>query len=453
METIWIELVLIAVAILANGFFAGSEIALVSARISRLVGLRQDATAGAATAMRLKENPESFLATIQIAITAVGTLASAVGGATAVEALTPWLAGLGVPGVREWAEPMALGIVILSITYCSLVFGELVPKAIALRNPERMASLVAPVIAWLSRASVLAVRALTMSTSAVLRMLGQSRVQESPFVSEEEVRYLVREGAAKGIFEKVEEELVHNVFEFADTTVREIMTPHPHIRALDIATPASEVLRKAVEIGHSRIPVYRETEEQTVGIVLLKDLLRAAAGATPPDLAGLVREPFFVPETARISFLLREFQRHRQNLALVVDEYGSVAGLVTLEDVLEEIVGEIREEGEGTTPAFAQHLPDGSYVLDGLASIRDVRERLALPVAESERYHTVAGFLIDALQAIPTSGASVTAAGYRWTVVEVHGPKVIKVRVERDQQCSPPHVLGPQLDTNAQDRS
>ncbi len=431
METIWIEIVLIAVAILANGFFAGSEIALVSARISRLAQLRQEAIAGAATAMSLKENPERFLATIQIAITAVGTLASAVGGATAIDALTPWLAGLGLPGAKDWAEPVALGIVILAITYGALVFGELVPKAVALRNPERMACVVAPVISRLSRVSAVLVRALTASTSAVLRVLGQGRVQESPFISEEEVRYLIQEGAAKGIFEKVEEELVHNVFEFADTTVQEIMTPRPHIRGLDVATPPAEVLRKAVEIGHSRMPVYRDTEEQPVGIVLLKDLLRAAADGVPPSLSDLAREPFFVPETARISFLLREFQRHHQNLALVVDEYGGVVGLVTLEDVLEEIVGEIREEGEAATPALAHRLADGSYIVDGLVSIRDVRAKLGLPVKESETYHTVAGFLIDALQAIPAPGASVTAGGYRWTVVEMNGPKVVTVKVER----------------------
>jgi len=432
METIWLEIVLIGVAILANGFFAGSEIALVSARISRLAQLRQEATTGAAKAISLKESPEAFLATIQIAITAVGTLASAVGGATAIEALTPWLAGLGLPGAKEWAEPVALGIVILMITYVSLVIGELVPKAVALRDPERMACVVAPMILWLSGISSALVRALTVSTSAVLRVLAQGKVQESPFISEEEVRYLVREGAAKGIFEEVEEELVHNVFEFADTTVREIMTPRPRIQGLDIATPATEVLRKAVEIGHSRIPVYRESTELPVGIVLMKDLLRAAAQGTPPSLRELAREPLFIPESARISFLLRDLQRHRQNLAFVVDEYGGVVGLVTLEDVLEEIVGEIREEGEAAAPPFAHRLPDGSYVLDGLASVRDVRSQLGVPVPESDAYHTIAGFLIDALATIPKPGASLTTAGHRWTVVDMEGPKIVRVKVERE---------------------
>ena len=436
METIWLEIVLIAVAILANGFFAGSEIALVSARISRLAQLRQEGRTGATKAMSLKESPERFLATIQIAITAVGTLASAVGGATAIEALTPWLTRLGLPGTEDWAEPVALGIVILTITYFSLVIGELVPKAVALRNPERMACLVAPTILWLSRLSAAAVRALTASTRAVLRVLGRGSVQESPFISEEEVRYLVREGAAKGIFEKVEEELVHNVFEFADTTVREIMTPRPLIQGLDVATPSSELLRRASEIGHSRIPVYRGSVEQPIGIITMKDLLRAAAQSAPPSLRELMREPLFVPETVRISFLLREFQRHRQNLAFVVDEYGGVVGLVTLEDVLEEIVGEIRDEGDATETPVAHRLPDGAFVVDGLATIRDARAQLGLPIEESQSYHTVAGFVVNAFQAIPKPGATLTVGGHRLTVLEVSGPKIVNVKVERAGQVS-----------------
>jgi len=430
MDTIWLEIVLIAVGILANGFFSGSEIALVSSRISRLAQLRHEGVRGAARAMSLKESPQGFLATIQIAITAVGTLASAVGGATAVEALTPWLAGLGVPGAKEWAGPVALGIVILLITYVSLVIGELVPKAIALRDPERMACLVAAALFRLSRLSSVLVRVLTASTNAILHVLGLGTAQESPFVSEEEVRYLVREGAAKGIFEKVEEELVHNVFEFADTTVREIMTPRPTMLALDVATPADQVLPQAVEIGHSRIPVYRDAADHPIGILVMKDLLRAVAAGVPPVLSELIHPPLFIPETVRISVLLREFQRGRQNLALVVDEHGSIAGLVTVEDVLEEIVGELREEGEAGAVA-TNPLPDGSYLLDGMTLLREVRERLALPVEDSESYTTVAGLLLHTLGAVPGPGTVTTVGGYQWTVVEMQGPKIVRVRVER----------------------
>jgi magnesium and cobalt exporter, CNNM family len=373
--TFWIELLLIAVAILANGLFAGAEFALVSSRISRLAELRQSGVRGAAAAFELKQSPEAFLATIQIAITLVGALASAVGGAAAVERLTPVLERTPLPGAPTWGEPVALGIVILAIAYFSLVVGELTPKAFALRRPERIACAMAPLIARLTRAFAVVVRVLTASTNGLLRLLGQGTAQTSPFISEEEVKYLLREGAAKGVFEKVEEELVRNVFEFADATVREIMVPRMNIQGLEISTPPGEVFKRAAEIGHSRIPVYRESVEHTVGIVTIKDLFRLAAQGKPAVLPEVMRPPVFVPESVRVSTVLRDFQRHRQYLALVVDEYGSVVGLVTIEDVLEEIVGEIREEGE-PTPAYITRLPDGSYVLDASAPVRDVREAL-----------------------------------------------------------------------------
>jgi putative hemolysin len=430
MEDVWLELILIGCGILANGFFAGAEIALVSARVSRLTQLRQETRPGAAEALALKQAPESFLATIQIAITTVGTLASAVGGATAVEALTPFFASAGIPG--GWARPVALGLVIVALTYVSLVIGELAPKALALRDPERLACLVARPIRWLSRVSGVAGRILTASTNALLRLVGVGKADESLFVSEDEVRYLVTVGAAKGIFERVEAELVHSAFEFADTTVREIMVPRPNIRGLDIATRPDEVLARAADIGHARIPVYRESIETPVGVVTMKDLLGTAARGAPLALEALVRPILFVPEFARISVLLKEFQRTRQSLAIVVDEYGGVVGLVTVEDVLEEIVGEIREEQEPAGLPYVTRLPDGSYVLDGTAPVRELRAKLSLPLEESPDYSTVAGFLLDRLQGIPRPGASVAASGHRWTVVDVDGPRITKVKVQRE---------------------
>ena len=431
METpLWVELLLIAVAILANGVFAGAEIALVSSRISRLAELRQEGVRGAATAVGLKEYPEAFLATIQIAITLVGVLASAVGGAAAVERLTPLFAQLPLRGADGWAEPMALGLVILTITYFSLVVGELTPKALALRDPERIACAMAPVIAGFTRVFAGVVRLLTASTSVVLRLLGQKRPQDFPFTSEEEVRYLIREGASKGVFEEVEEELVHNVFEFADMTVREIMVPRINIQALPISTPPDELLERAAAIGHSRIPVYRESVEHVVGIVTLRDLLRAAAQRRPPSLSEVMRPPVFVPEAARISSVLRDFQRRRQHLSLVVDEYGGVVGLVSIEDILEEIVGEIRDEGE-PAPSYVTRLDDGAYVVDASAPVRDVREMLGLRIPDSPDYTTIAGLVMHAMQKVPTPGASVVLAGHSWTVVDVDGPRITRVKVER----------------------
>ena len=426
MDTIWLEIALIVAGILANGFFAGSEIALISARISRLAQLREGGLRGAAVAMRLKESPDAFLATIQIAITTVGTLASAVGGAAAVEALTPVFTELGL---ERLAQPLALGIVIVAITYVSLLLGELVPKAIALRDPEHVAAWTAPIVGGVSRMSSGLVRLLTASTNIVLRLIGLGATQASPFVSEDEIRYLVREGAAKGIFEKVEEELVHNVFEFADTTAREIMTPRMAIKGLDAATPANEVLARAAEVAHTAFPVYDGTPDQTVGIVTLKVLMRAIARHEPPVLRALMQPPVFVPETARISALLREMQTAHQELAMVVDEYGTVVGLVTIEDVVEEIVGEIRTEGEAI-PRFVRPLPDGSLLIDGMAPIDEVEHALGITLPERGDYSTVAGFLLATLGSIPSRGTSVVAADRRWTIVDMDGPRIRSVKVQ-----------------------
>jgi putative hemolysin len=430
MDSLWIEVLLVVVAIIVNGFFSGSEIALVSARIGRLAELRRLGTRGAATAVALKESPEAFLATIQIAITLVGALASAVGGAAAVERLTPALVALPLPGATLWAEPVTLGLVILTITYLSLVVGELTPKAIALRSPERLACVVAPVIAALSRAVGWLVALLTASTNVVLGLLGQGRTGQSPFISEEEVKYLVREGAAKGVFEKVEEELVHNAFEFADTTVRQIMVPRMNIVGLDVQTPPDQLLPRVAEIGHSRIPVYSGSIDHVLGVLNLRDVFRIVARGEPLVLPALLRQPQFMPETARISTALREFQRTRQYLALVVDEYGGLVGLVTLEDVLEEIVGEIREEGE-PVPLYVAHLADGSFLVEGAAPVRELRRRLGIPLPDSPDYTTAAGFVMHVLGDVPQVGASIAYAGHRWTVVDVEGLRVKRIRVER----------------------
>jgi len=426
MDSVWIEIALIVVGILANGFFAASEIALVSARTSRLAQLREAGVRGAGAAIQLKQAPDTFLATIQIAITAVGTLASAVGGAAAVEAFTPTLVSMGLGG---WAAPTALAIVIVAITYVSLIIGELAPKAIALRDPERLAARVAPVVAAISRGSSALVRLLTVSTNALLRVIGFDAPAGSPFVSEEEVRYLVREGAAKGIFEKVEEELVHNVFEFGDTTVREVMTPRSKIHGLDVSTPPAEVLPRVAEIGHARIPVFDGSPERIAGIATLKDVVRVVAHGEEPIMRALLHPPLFVPETARISSVLRELHRRRQELAIVVDEYGSVVGLVTIEDLLEEIVGEIRDEGEAI-PALVSRQPDGSFIVDGTMPTDEAERVLGLDLPDSQDYTTVAGFILVTTATVPTRGTTFVAAGRRWIVEEMDGARIRRVRVQ-----------------------
>jgi putative hemolysin len=433
MDSVWVEVILIGVAILFNGFFAGSEIALVSSRPSRLSQLRSEGVPGAAGAEALKRDPDGFLAAIQIAITLVGTLASAVGGAAAVGALTPWLESLALPGATRWGGPVALGLVVLSITFATLVIGELTPKALALRDPERWAGLVARPIAWLVRLLAGPSRILTWATRIVLTLIGMRDAPTAPLVSEEEVKYLVREGAAQGVFEAQERDLVNRAFQFTDTAVKLVMVPRPNILGLDIATPPGQVLTRAAELGHTRLPVFRGSIEDPVGVVVIKDLFRCAALGTPVQLERLLHPSLFVPETAPVSEVLRQFQRTRLQLALVLDEYGQVAGLVTAEDLLEEIVGEIRDELEDPRLASVSHLADGSYMIDGTATIRDLRDHVGLPLEESPDYQTIAGLLLQRLGSVPRPGATASVGGYRFTVVEMEGPRIMKVRAEPEK--------------------
>jgi putative hemolysin len=432
MDTVWLEIALIVVAICANGYFAGSEIAVVSSRPGRLTALRDAGWPGAESALRLKEAPDAFLATIQIAITSVGTLASAVGGAAAVEALTPALAALPVPGAVSWAGPASLSLVILVITYVSLVLGELVPKALALRNPERFACFVARPVEQVSRLSGRLVRFLTASTNVVLRVLGQrSGASGAAPVSEEDVKYLLKEGAAHGVFEHEEAALVHSVFEFTDTRVREIMIPRLSILGLDAATPSAHVVTRVAEIGKSRFPVYRDSIEYVIGVVTLKDLVGGLARGETLDLVRFARPALFIPETVLISHLLRQFRQTHQEFAMVVDEYGSIAGLVTLEDILAEIVGRLPGEGDATSGVGVTRLPDGSLLLEGMLPVETARERLGLPVPDSSDYQTVAGFLLVRLQAVPTPGMSEDLPGWRLTVVDMDGPRIAKIKAQR----------------------
>jgi putative hemolysin len=431
METMWLETWLIFLAILANGFFSGSEIALLSARPARLAQLRDEGVRGASDALALKREPETFLATVQIAITLVGTLASAVGGAAAVEAFTPWLEGLPLPGAARWAEPVSLGFVILAITYASLVIGELVPKAVALRNPERAAALVAPAIQAIIRAAAWPSRGLTRSTRVMLTLIGLRDAPTPPLVSEEEIRYLVREGATQGVLERHESDLVDRVFRFTDTPVRAVMVPRSRVLALELDTPPEAVLSRAATINRARIPVIRGSLDDVAGVIVIKDLLRAVATGKAPVLAELLHPPLFVPKTARTSEVLRTLQRSHQNLALIVDEYGQTVGLVTVEDLIEEIVGEIRGEREPSELPYLKRLPDGSLLIDGAATVHDLRVAVGVPIEESADYQTIAGFMLAALNTVPQPGASVSRSGYTFTVEKMDGPRIAALRVRR----------------------
>jgi putative hemolysin len=424
---LWLEVGIILLLILTNGFFAMAEIALIAARRTRVVQLAEEGNARAQVVRRLQEDPNRFLATVQVGVTLVGTLAGAVGGASAVHTLQPLLAR--VPVLAPWSGVLALAVVVMTITYFSLVVGELIPKSLALAHPERTALGVARTVDALSRASRLLVGLLTGSTRAIVRLFGVREVLVTPFVSEEEIKLMVQQGRAQGVFDQTEQELIHSVFEFSEAAVKEVMVPRPKIQAIEIETPVPEVLAFIADAGKSRYPVYRRSLDEVVGILYNRDLLPLLAAGKPVVLADLLHPAYFAPETTRIHRLLREMQRRRMPMALVVDEYGSVEGLVTIEDLVEEIVGEISEEEEEEGPV--KRMRDGSLILDASANLRDLQGRYDLDFPESAEYETLAGFLLAQLQRVPRGGEIITHGDWKLTVVDMDGRRINRVRAER----------------------
>jgi putative hemolysin len=430
LDSLWFEIGLIFLLILANGFFAAAEIAIIAMRKTRIDTLLETGVRSAAALARLKNEPDRFLATVQIGVTLVGTLASAVGGAFAIEFLKPLIQALPLPLLQEWSETVAILLVVLPIAYCSLILGELVPKSLALRFSEPIAFFVARPVDFIARINAIPVRILTVSSNAVLRLFGGKHAEGASFVSEEEVKSLIREGAAKGIFDETEKELIHSVFEFVDTPVKAVMVPRTEIHALEVHASPSEVLQSFVDSGFSRIPVYEDELDRVIGILYNKDIYRAVHEKSDFAVRKLLHPPFFVPSTLPISQLLKEMQRRRIAMAMVVNEFGEVEGLATLEDIVEEIVGEIRDEYDREERGPVERMADGSMIIQGSALLKDLKADYGLPFEESPDYHTIAGFVLAKLRRIPRGGERVEHNGYRLTIVDMEGRRIVKVKLE-----------------------
>jgi len=431
MENFWFEAILINALILANGFFAASEIAVIAIRKSRIDAMLDRGTRCASIIARLKNDPDRFLATVQIGVTVVGTLASAIGGAAAIAYLEPRFAASPLVLVGRWSHALALLIVVLPISYLSLVLGELVPKSLALKYSEQIACFVARPIDLLARATAVFVRTLTASSNAVLRLFGVPEAEGASFISAEEVKSLIREGAAKGIFNETEKELIHSVFEFADTPVKAVMVPRTEIHAVEVHASFEEVARSFVDSGFSRIAVYEGELDKIIGILYNKDVFKALVEKTEFKIRDHLHPAFFVPSTLPISELLKQLQRRRLAMALVVNEFGEVEGLATLEDLVEEIVGEIRDEYDREERGPVERLPDGSLVIQGSALLKDLKTDFALPFEESPDYHTLAGFMLAKLKRIPRAGEWVEDNGYKLTIVDMEGRRIVKIKSER----------------------
>lgn len=367
---------------------------------------------------------------MQIGVTVVGTLASAVGGVAAIEVLKPITQTIPFWPFQRYGEIISIGMVVIAITYIMLVLGELVPKNLGIRYAERLACLAARPIDFLSKVSSIFVKLLTRSSNLVLIPFGAKGGDEASFISEEEIKYFLKEGRTKGIFEETEEALIHSVFEFADTMVKEVMVPKHKISAIEIDTPPEKVLDFIVESGFSRYPVYRESLENIVGILYHKDIFKVMEEKRPFLLRELIRAPYFIPDTIMISRLLKEMQRKRVHMAIVANEHGEVEGLVSIEDLLEEIVGEIEDEYDIEKGGLIERLKDGTMIIDASASLRDLKD-VGLSFEESEEYTTLAGFMLSKLQKIPRGGEFVLHNGHKFTIVDVEGRRIVKVKAER----------------------
>jgi putative hemolysin len=439
MGSLTFEISFIAVLILANGFFSLAEMAVVSARKARLQQRADEGSRGARTALDLVESPNDFLSTVQIGITMIGTMAGAFGGATIAERLTAYLklqTAVLPAFVIEHSDSISITIVVLVIGYLSLILGELVPKAIALSNAELIASGVAPLMKALAKAGSPLVRSLTLSTEIVLRVLPIRKSTEAP-VTEEEINVLVAQGTEHGAFEAAERDMVSGVFRLADRKVVELMRPRLKVQWLDANEPWHVQAREIDASHHTRLLVGDGEMDKLIGVVHVKDILLALRDSHEVDLRAIAKRPLVVPEQTPALNMLERFQTTGQQLAVVVDEHATIQGIITPADLMEAVMGEMREADEEARPSAVRR-EDGSWIADGAMVYSDVLLKLGvreLPGVKEDSFTTLGGLVLSQLHRIPTEGDHFCVGGYRFEVVDMDGNRIDKVLIE--QQPAP----------------
>lgn len=423
--SLWLELLLIVVLAVANGVFSAAEIAVISVRKSRLKELVTDGNRAAASVARLRREPERFLATVQIGITLIGATAAAFGGASLSTRLTPVLGGLGF---GRYAEDVALTAVILFVSYLSLVLGELVPKSLALRGAERYSLLVARPLLVLASIARPLVWFLTASSNVVLRLFGDRTSFTEARLSPEELQQLVEEAADDGTIQAHAGEIASRALDFGRLRVGAVMLPRASFKSIAVTVKGSDVHRIVAETTHDRLPVHDAASDDIVGYVTVRDLFLLSA--TPErTVKEVVRAPHFVPETVLASDVLQEMQRLRVQLALIVDEQGTVVGVVSLEDLVEELVGEIFAEHQKPTVGISRQA-DGSALVEGTVPVHEVNRELGIELPQGAAWVTIAGLVIHELGELPAPGARVTVSGgIVIEVVDATRRRVQRVRV------------------------
>lgn len=421
---LYLEMPVVVLLILINGLLAMSELAVVSSRKSRLEHLAKRGSRGARAALRLIDDPSRFLSTVQIGITSIGIVAGAFSGATVGQRIGAWLNTF--PSISPYGLPVGIGIAVLGITYLSLIIGELVPKRIALTQPERVASLVAGPMRGLSLVAAPAVWVLHVSTERVLRLLGLAGTRETT-VTEDEVKSLIAEGTQAGIFVPQEQEMIEGVLRLADRSVRVIMTPRNRIIWVDVKSDRNTIIDMVRSHRLSRLLVCDGTVDHPVGVIHTKNLLPEALSCEEVTLSKLVTPLLYVPDRTTVLKLLNRFKKEKVHLAFVVDEYGATEGLVTLTDVIEAIAGDLPERGEDDGPQIVQR-DDGSWLAEGTVPTDEVETITGIDMGEN--VEMLAGFVLAHLGRIPKAGASFIHGNARFEVVDMDGNRIDKVLIE-----------------------
>jgi putative hemolysin len=434
MDPVISELLLLAVLITLNGFFSASEIAVISVPKLRLKQLIEEGNRTAQVLFNLADDSSRFLATIQIGVTLMGFLASAIAAISLSAGLADLIAGLPMPGIENVAEGLAVAIITTILTLVTLVFGELVPKSIGLAHSERIALAVARPIDFLARLAGPLVRFLVWCTNLIARPFGGQPRRGMPIVTEEEIKTLVDAGEEGGVIEEEAKEMIYSIFEYGDTVAREVMVPRMDVLAIAVETPLLEALDAVIHHNHSRVPVYLDSIDNVVGILYAKDLLKVLhekgrAGANQVRVADLLRPAAFTPESKKVSELFEEMQKRRIHMAIVIDEYGGTAGIVTIEDILEEIVGEIQDEYDQAEELEIQPAGENEWLINARANLGNINDALHVhfPVAETD---TLGGFIYLQLGKVPLPGDELRHENVLMKVVNVAGRRIGKVRVQ-----------------------
>lgn len=432
-NSILFQLLFLAFLTLVNAFFAGAEMAVVSVNKNRIKVLADEGSKRAALLQTLFEDSTKFLSTIQVAITLAGFFSSASAATGISQVLGGWIAQFGIP----YSNTIAVVVVTIILSYFTLVFGELVPKRIALQKAEAFSLFVVQPIYIISKILSPFIKLLSLSTNGFLHLIGMKTENLEEAVSEEEIKKMLETGSENGVFNEIEKEMINSIFSFDDKTAKDVMVPRREVFAIDIEEPLEKILDEILETRHSRIPVYEEQIDNIIGILQVKDVMIEARKKSfeEVDIRALLKEAFFVPDGKNTDELFREMQRTKNRMAVLIDEYGGVSGILTVEDLVEEVMGEITDE-HGEEVVELQKIGEKEYLLDGSILIEELNEKLNLKL-ETENYDTLSGYLIEELGYIPKDSGQceLDADGVHFKILEVKEKRIRKVWMKIPEQA------------------